>query len=60
MTQKLKSGMPNEPRKRQDGKHEAEIEEVRNGLPKVIEYWQMVKEEMDDFLADLLTEQNNT
>jgi hypothetical protein len=26
---------------------EQEIREIQNGLPKVIEYWEMVKQEMD-------------
>jgi hypothetical protein len=26
---------------------EQEIKEIKNGLPKVIEYWDMVKQEMD-------------
>jgi hypothetical protein len=29
---------------------EQEIREIKNGLPKVIEYWDMVKQEMDDLL----------
>jgi tetrahydromethanopterin S-methyltransferase subunit G len=30
---------------------EHEIEQIRDGLPKVIEYWEMVKSEMDQLLT---------
>jgi hypothetical protein len=36
--------------KRPDAKHEAEIVEIKDGLPKVKEYWEMVKKEMDTLL----------
>jgi hypothetical protein len=58
MTKKRKSGMPSGPRKPQDGKHEAEIDEIKNGLPKVIEYWEMVKQEMDQHFAELTARKN--
>jgi hypothetical protein len=48
--------MPNGPRKRQDGKQEVEmieIEELRQGQPKVREYWDMVKQEMEQLLTKL-------
>jgi hypothetical protein len=50
--------MPSGPRKPQDGKHEAEIDEIKNGLPKVIEYWEMVKQEMDQHFAELTARKN--
>jgi hypothetical protein len=44
-TKRSGSSLPSEPKKRQVDEHE--IEQIKNGLPKVIEYWEMVKQEMD-------------
>jgi hypothetical protein len=43
--------MPNEKRKPKG--EEREIRELKYGLPKVIEYWEMVKQEMDEHFAQL-------
>jgi hypothetical protein len=47
-TKRSGNSLPKELRKRQVDEHE--IEQIRDGLPKVIEYWNMVKQEMDELL----------
>jgi uridine kinase len=44
---------PTSDKSKEERKVAREIKEIKNGLPKVIEYWEMVKQEMDQHFAEL-------